>query len=309
MKNSGAWLENKEIVLKQFWKNLFVGEISPDKYSILQYTQSKDIDIDIEKNYIPLLVSIKKVLEGFSKEEQRLMEYAIKNMAEELFMIEGSHKEVIAFNENSILVMFELDQYSNKNDFTELIKTSCQMLIKVVKQHFKMIISCYVGIQDSIYMIPNQIEKLQVIDFQNVAYQDISLLESYKHYHIEYNNSMFSVWSELIQSNKFYRVLDEIKQMLTAEESLKKIDRKFLQNFYQDYYYILIVFSVKRNIFLSELFGDDKSLRTFQNALNSLDSLLDWVEYTIEVIKTFVDRNESIVNPVDKTKKHIENHI
>jgi two-component system, response regulator YesN len=309
-KNSGAWLENKETVLKQFWKDFFVGDISPNKESLLRYIKSKDIDIDIEKNYIPVLVSIKKVSEDFAKNEQRLMEYSIKNMSDELFVVEEMPKEIIAFNEKSILIMFELEKSLNNKEYTESIKGCCQELIKVVKQYFKMVICCYIGNQDSIYAMPNQIESLQIIDFNNIVYQqDIYLLQTYRHYHFEYSNSIFTAWSELIQENKFHRLLSEIKKILTAEENLKKIDRRFLQNFYQDFYFILITFSAKQGIFLSELFGDIKSQKIFQNALTSLDDLLKWVEFTIYKIRDYVDSNENMASPVDKTKKYIENHI
>jgi two-component system, response regulator YesN len=169
-----------------------------------------------------------------------------------------------------------------------------------------MTICCYIGTQDSIYAMPNQIENMQTIDFNNVAYnQEIFLSSSYRHYNYKYNNSIFTKWSDYIQTNKFQDLLSEVKQELSAE----KIDRKFLQNFYQDFYFVLISFSAKNRLFLSELFGDSRSQQLFQNGLTSLTDLLRWVEYTISIIKDFVDKSKEISNPVDKTKKYIENHI
>jgi two-component system, response regulator YesN len=310
-KNSGAWLENKNIVLKQFWKDFFIGDISSDEESLLRYIQSRDIDISLEKNYIPVLVSIKKTSEDLTKNERRLLEFAIKNISDELFTIEEINKEVIEFTENSVLIMFDLNKSIDNKEYTQLIKDCCEKLIQVVKVYYKMMtICCYIGTKDSIYAMPNQIENMQTIDFNNVAYhQDIFLLSSYRHYHIEYNNSIFTKWGEYIQINKFQDLLSEAKQMLTSEINIKKIDRKFLQNFYQDFYFVLISFSAKNRVFLSELFGDNKSQQIFQNGLTSLTDLLRWVEYTISIIKEFVEENEVISNPVDKTKKYIENHI
>jgi two-component system, response regulator YesN len=310
-KNSGAWLENKNIVLKQFWKDFFIGDISPDKESLLRYIQARDIDISLENNYIPVLVSIKKTSEDLTKNERRLLEFAIKNISDELFLIEGVNKEVIEFTENSVLIMFDLNKSLDNKEYTQLIKVSCEQLIQVIKVYYKMMtICCYIGTQDSIYTMPNQIENMQTIDFNNVAYhQDIFLLRSFRQYYLEYNNSIFTKWSEYIQTNKFQDLLSEVKQMLTSEINLKKIDRKFLQNFYQDFYFVLISFAAKNRVFLSELFGDNRSQHIFQNGLTSLTDLLRWVEYTISILKGFVEKNEEISNPVDKTKKYIENHI
>jgi two-component system response regulator YesN len=309
-KNSGAWLQNKDIVLKQFWKDFFVGEISPDKESLKRYIQDKNIDIDVENDYMPVLISIKKWNEEFSREDQRLMDYSLKNISQELFVIENITKEVIEFTDDSVLIMFKFDKPLSNTDITVALKACCEKLIKVVKQYFKMFVSCYIGNPESIYMMPAQIESLQVIDFNNVTFhKEIHLLQDYKHYHIEYSNSIFDGWNELVQNNKFHRLLNEIKQTLTTEENLKKIDRNFLWNFYQDFYYILIAFSGKHNIFLNELFGENKFSKLSQAAVTSLDDLLQWVEYSIIKMKEYVEENIDIVNPIDKTKKYVEAHI
>ncbi|MFS0778450.1 response regulator [Neobacillus sp. 3P2-tot-E-2] len=309
-KNSGAWVENKKIVLKQFWKDFFVGDISPDKESLLKYIQAKEIGIDIEKTFIPVLVCIKKYPEDSGRNEKRLLEFSIKNISEELFEIGGTNKEVMEFTENSILIMFNINKTKYCRDLTEEIKAGCEELIRVIRNYFKMTISCYIGNQDNIISIPNQIEKMQLIDFNNVAFhKDIYLLRTFRHYHIEYSNSNFTKWSEFIQKNEFVTLLNEIKAILTAEENLRKIDRKFLQNFYKDFYFVLMSFAAKHNVFLSELFGDNTSNKIFQNAFISLDDLLKWVEYTINIIKDYVEENENIDNPVNKTKKYIESHI
>lgn len=309
-KNSEAWLENKEIVLKQFWKDLFVGEIILEKESLQRYISSKDIDIDVEKQFIPILVTIKKIPDEFNKKEERLMEYSIKNMAEELFIIEDIDREIIGFGENSILIIFSLDQGLYNTNYTEQIKVCCQKLIGVIKQYFKIKICCYCGNKCGIFEVPNMIENLQVIDFNNVVlYEYVFLLQNYKQNRIDYNNLNFTVWSELMQNNKFHTIFSEIKQLLTEEENLKKINRDFLKKFLQDYYHILIIFSLKHNIFLSQLFGDEKSQKIFGMADYSLDNLLRWIEYTLDTIKQYVDRNEKSLNPIDKTKKFIEKHI
>ncbi|MEW9052886.1 MAG: response regulator, partial [Neobacillus sp.] len=187
-KNSGAWLENKKLILKQFWKDFFVGNISPEKGSLLRYIQTKDIGIDIEKKYLPVLVSIKKMSEDFSRNEKRLLEFSIVNLSEDVFEIEGIKKEVIEFTENSVLVMLELSGSLNNIDFTQQINDCCEELIKIVRKYYNMIICCYVGTSDCIYGMPNQIENLQVIDFNNVAFQQGTfLLGTYKQRHIEYS--------------------------------------------------------------------------------------------------------------------------
>ena len=312
--NSSAWLKNKSIVLKQFWKDFFVGDILPDKKSLSHYIQSKKIDVDIEKSYIPQLICIKNNLNNFTEEEQRLMEFSIRNISEEIFVIENVEKQIIAFNDNNILIMFAFDP--GLDGVENNVKACCEKLVKVIQQFFDLIICCYIGKTGSIYTIPSQIESLQVNDFQNVAYhQKVVSLPTLKQNNLayksdyNYNNSIFKSWNELTKENSFQKLFSEIRKFLMVEDKFIKINRVGLQDFYQDYYHILIAFTVKHNLFLSELFGDEQSQRYFQNAILSVDNLLQWIEYTIKTMEDYIDRNEEVTDPVEKTIKYINHHI
>lgn len=308
--NSGAWLQNKDMVARQFWKEYFVGEIVPTQESLEWYTLSKGIEINLEHNYLPVLVSIKKMRSEFTKEERRLMEFAMKNTAEEIFGQVHISKQIMTFKEGRLLIIFEKKQGDDTGSLANTIMEGLRQLIYVGKEYLKLIVCCYVGSEDSIYKMPGMIEKLHTIDFNNVALQrDITLLSTYNHSPVEYENSTFSLWADLISSNKFDTLQEEIKVLLTAEEILRKIDRQYLRDFYQGYNYLLFVFCTKHKIFLNELLRGEQMNQMLQLATTSLADLLNWIEYTTNKMKSYVVENVEAHHPVDKAKKYIEVHI
>lgn len=311
IRNSGAWLENKEVVLKQFWRDLFVGEISLEPKSLLSYIQNKAIDIDLEKDYIPVMVSIKKIEGDNSKTDKKQVEASIRQRIDDQLDLEGAQKEVIGFHENIYLVMYQIDLvFTNNIDYYQEIQTCCEWLVEEANKCCQAMVCCYVGTKGKIYKVPKQIETLEFIDFNNVAYNKMVLqLQTYKHYKLEYKNSNFNDWNELMQDNKFEKLLDSARSMLTSEENLNKIDRKFIEDFYQDFGHLLIAFALKHKVFLNQLYNDEKSREIFENAVNSLEDLLKWVEHTISSMKSYIVNNENMLTPVDKVKRYIDDRL
>lgn len=308
--NSKAWIGNKETILKQFWKDFFLGDISPNKDSILRYVKNKNIEIDLDKNYLPILLSIKKISEEFASEKNRLIIFAVLNIVKEFFEQENTDCEIMEFNENSILIIFEEDKNTNDFSHNSKIKHFCLNLVNAIKSYLNTYACCYIGKFDSILAVPNQIEQLQVMDFQNISYHQMIIeFNSNKYWNFKYHNPNYNVWSELIQTDQLDKLSFEIKKMLTSESVLREMNRDYLKMFYQDFYYILITFSLKNKIFLSELFGDSISQAMIDNATISIDNTLKWVDYSINILKLYRDRNDEIANPVDKTKRFIEEHI
>ncbi|QMV43971.1 response regulator transcription factor [Cohnella cholangitidis] len=310
-RNSGAWLQNKEAVIRQFWKDYFVGEIAPNMQSLSWYIQAKGMDINLENDYLPILVSLKEMRNEFKKDERRLMEFAIKNVSEEVFASIDISNEVMTFTENTVLIVFQLKQNEKvRNDFYKVINEKCKELITAGKEYLKLVVCCYIGTRDNIYKMPGMIENLQTIDFNNVTYQkNIILLDSYRHHPVEFKNSTLNLWTEYIANHRFHYLLDEIKKTLNAEEVLRKIDRQYLSDFCQSYNYLLFVFATKHNIFLNELLRGEQTHQLSQKAETSLADFLRWAKYTVEKMKFYVEQNIEALNPVDKTKKYIEARI
>lgn len=169
--NSNSWIQNKKTVVKQFWKDFFLGEISPNRDSLTNYFRQKRLDFDLEKGYLPILIVTKKWTEEFSKVDQKLLQYALRNIADELVVIHETEKDMISFSDTSVLVMLRMNPGLDVKHLYKRIEECCRLLIDAAEKYIKEIVCCYVGLKQTIYDMPAIIESLQEGDFNNVIYE------------------------------------------------------------------------------------------------------------------------------------------
>ncbi|MNO14184.1 Melibiose operon regulatory protein [compost metagenome] len=308
--NSRSWLQNKRFVVKQFWKDFFFGEISANRASLMNYFRSKSLDIDLDKTYLPVLISTKKWTEPVSKEDQKLLHYALRNIAEEIFVVPGTTQEVLQFSHTSILIMVQLGGDVEEKTISEGLKSCCQQLREAAKSHIKEIVCCYIGTGDTIYEMPSQIELLQTVDFNNVILErSITYLQEDKEYPMYYLDNAFTEWREWIERGKFEQVLHEIMHTLSSEKLKSALTRDDLRNFSRDFFLLIFGFARGHNIFMNELFGDEKSNILSEESTRSLEGMLTWVEFAIAKMQAYEKEISSRNDPVDKTREYINAHL
>lgn len=304
------WQDSLKDISKQFWKDLFSGDIAPSKDSIEHYWEQKHSDFSIEKNYFPILVSIKHWEHNISRQDQKLVSYAIRNMAEELFAITDAELDVLPFSDNHILVMFCLNKEVERTELT-IISEACHKIASASKQHLNTIVCCYIGKPADVCDIPDQLETLQVMDFNHVMFSQnpISLNELDDYRSLEREDRDFKTWLELLQVGQYERIQENIRKTLSREIEKYGIDRRYLGEVYREFYLLLFEFTHKYNIFMSELFSDEKSVYLLENAAKSLDVFLEWTAYALRKLSVYEKENMGETDPVQKIKKFIQKQL
>jgi len=309
--NSTSWIQNKRTLLKQFWKDFFLGEISPNKESLNNYFRQKRLDIRLDYSYLPILIVTKKWMEPLNKDDQKLLQYALRNITEELVVIPEAEHEVIPFSETSILIMLQMDGCLEVNPIYSQIEHCCRQVTEAAVKYIKEVVCCYVGVKESIYEMPSVIESLQEMDFNNVIHQsNIFYLhlaknkEAYPH-----SENPIDQWREWIQQERYNQVQNEIEERLTPHKQKVHMNRDFLKRFIMDFQYLIFSFASDRSIFINELFGDEQLNQLLEKASESLDDLRTWVTYAMGVMKSFDQDNANRDNPIERTKQFIQMHL
>lgn len=306
--NSISWLDNKDTLRKQFWKDLFMGEIEPSEISIKEYLEQKHLSVPLEDTYMPILVSVKHWPPHIVKDDHRLFQFALLNMAQEIFDVPDTHVEISPFSSDTMLLMLSRKP-GTTDDLLSTVQMCCETMVSVVQEYIEMVISCYIGEPDVIYGIPNQLEVLQTMDFNNVVLsRNILLYRQYTRSTLTYQNHDFIEWESLLEQNYFDETAEQIRRFLESVNHLHQMNREFLHYFYRDFYFLLFSFTRKHHVFLDELFADKTSERISQEGTSSLEGLLQWVDYALEKLRSFV--KESVGgDPVEKTKRYINDHL
>ena len=300
--HSTSWLQNKETLLKQFWMDFFVGEIAPNEYSVKYYINQKHLDIALDNNFLPILVSIKKWDEIINKEDYKLFLYALRNIVQEIFVLPDTRIEVIPFIDNTLLIMLSRKAHMTF-ELSEIATKDCSSIIQAALKYLKLTICCYIGEPDRIYEIPNQLEELHTMDFNNVALlHNILFYSQYRDNAVEYKNDIFVNLAELLEHKDFDKAAKEIHRFFGNMDYTNKVNREFLNNFYRDFYYLLFAFARKNSLSLDELFANEEAGKT---DIASLNILLQSEHYPFHNLRDL----DAGGNPEEKTKRYIMDHL
>ena len=306
---NSSWEDNKKAISKQFWKDLFVGDIYPSIESIKNYLSQHHLDIRIESScFLPVLISPKRFSEDMGQADHKLMLYALRNMTEELLAMEDISYEFQALSGDTSLMMLALPK-SHRIQGDILLK-QCAKLVHFSKEYLNITVCCYIGTAAKVTEIPSQIETLQVMDFNNVILTNsVMELEKYDEYHLpdqDQGKSVFKDCRLLLERRKYD---DLMKSIAAALKSAEVANRNGLERFYINFYILLYDFAEKHFIFLDKLFDDEKSQRLAAAARNSVEDMRQWTDYAVSVLREFDHTNTEYLRPVDLTRFYIENHL
>jgi two-component system response regulator YesN len=159
--------------------------------------------------------------------------------------------------------------------------------------------------------MPSIIEALQERDFNNVIHEsEVFYLKQERRPHSSVQSEFpIAQWREWLRQGRYNQVEDDITTRLTSKEQRLKINREFLNKFIRDFYYLIFGFTHDRSIFINELLGDEESNQLFENASESLEGMLKWVNHAIILMRNFDKENANRDLPVEQTKKYIHIHL
>lgn len=304
------WEKGRRAVEKQFWRELFIGDIAANESSIAGYIKRSHLDIPVDGKFVPVLVSPKRMPENLSLEDRKIFRFSLRNVTEEIMRMKEVRTEIEALSEDKILVVLTVIKDIREEELELMIRKKCESLVEAADTYLHMQVCCYVGDKVSISDIPAQIEQLHTMDFNNLVLHKMVLFISQaaaipqKLKYIDYIVERYRK-----DQGSFTSLMEEIQQILTAEAGRIAFDREFMSQFYLGMYYIMNEFSRKNNVFLGELVDADKNRRLLQKAENSMGELVEWLQYIRETLQDF-EKDESFrETPVNKVKEYIGEHL
>ena len=160
------WEESRQDIIRQFWNDLFIGDIAPNMESITAYKQKKHISYDTSKRFCPIFIKIQAMPEDVQRKNWNLLAYGLRNMASELFETEHIRHEVMAFGGTDTLIMLSFEIGMDEAAVEARARECSNQLIDAALRHIHIQICAYVGKPSGICDVPDQIALLQLEDYE-----------------------------------------------------------------------------------------------------------------------------------------------
>ncbi|WP_455616971.1 response regulator transcription factor [Eisenbergiella sp.] len=293
---SSNWEKNHKMVERQFWRSLFIGELPFSEAGISSCIERYQLDIPIHGSFLPILISPRRLPDkNRSQEDDRIIDFALRNVAEELFFIPGCGHKVEYMSEHKVLVILTLNGILREDQYGCAVKC-CQNFIMAAKKYLHERCCCYIGETVSILEIPAQMENLHIMDMNNVIlpWGILSAAERKR----EREKFETDFWT--VNTVKDY-YLQSIKEMPS--------DTKDMEQVYLDIYYFMDFFYNKNNIHPRD-FIDTKQAWRLENEEGDRDEkLFKWIQLVIENIAVAESAHMSGSSPINNVREYVRSHI
>ncbi|KRF04150.1 AraC family transcriptional regulator [Paenibacillus sp. Soil766] len=314
------WFQHQPMLIERFWIDLIHQAIPPAAEAVRNAAAERNIPYDEAMTVVPVLLSVQRWHKKLTLREEKIMEYALKNAAEELIVGNKQNGQVIALDSGRLLAILPADNHA---EFEILLKNKCESYIEACGQYFYCDLSCYIGSPihgQDMYAMVNQ---LRDVEKSNVAYNNkVFHISNFQVQFTHHELPNMGLWAVMLKEGEFSKVLQEAITYLEQKVQQDRLDANLLQLFYQDFQQMMYVALQNKGIQAHQLFSDPISLNFTETATRSVTNLLSWMNHTMSRAVEFlgsIEQSESVVNRVisyiklhiaeDLSREDIANHV
>ncbi|WP_234118111.1 response regulator transcription factor [Clostridium hydrogenum] len=298
------WLNNKKIMLQNFWRELLFFGISNDFNSIKEEIEIRNLKLDISEQYYLVLISVIKSENKGILINNQTFEYALKKLSAETIICELDFDNIIYYvNDRTHNVLIILPS----SKFNKEIKAGCLNFIDSCDMYLKCRAACYISDGVEMSSLADRRVNLEEMDQNNIVfrnkvflYGDKDVFNTKGQYSID-----ISVVSELLENREKIKIVNYMKEELELLRARKNLDASAMYSMHQDFMQVIYAFLYKNEIQAHNLFSDKVSQKLSINANNSIFDMLKWIHFITTKTIDYLDEVKKSYTIIDKAKNYI----
>lgn len=302
------WIQHQPLLIERFWLDILNRSISSRPDSIREAAAVRNIPYTEQMTFIPILIVVKRWHKSLNMRDEKILEYALRNSAEELLLKLGSYGQLLPFGQGSLLAILSIDPWTNNEEIQ--LRQNCEVFIRSCREYFYCDLSCYVGRPAKAHELPAMTDRLQAKDRNNVALDNlVQLLDGQVEAPAALHEPELQVWSLLLKEGSTEKLASEVARYLEGPTQVMGLDAKRLHQFHQDFLQMVYSFLQSKGIQARQLFSDDESMEMSLHASRSVRDMIIWCRHIIAKAKEYVLTIEHSESVVDRVTAYIAQHI
>lgn len=302
------WMKHRALVVERFWLDLINHTIPSHPDSIRKQAEHLQLPILEGNTYLPMLISVQKWNRPLSRRDEKIMEYALKNSAEEIIIGKQLNGIFFFLDRGKMLGIISIEKIE-ANDHEQLMK-ECYHYLEKCMQYFHCDISCYFGKIVEPQHMADMVATLRQRDRNNVAFYNkvfpyVDALDISHSIELPESN----VWLSLLKTGTKDGVIEEVENYLQRLVQKQMIDANILHQFHQDFMQALYSFLNISGIQARRLYGDEISRSLSELAGRSVDDLLTWVHHALDKAVNQAKAVEETETVVQSVRRYIIKNI
>ncbi|RTE09194.1 response regulator transcription factor [Paenibacillus whitsoniae] len=298
------WLKHHAFIIERFWVDLINHSIPSQPAAIRDQVDLHHIPITEESVFLPILISVQKWKKEMNRRDEKILEYALKNSAEEILIGDGANGICFHLDRGVLLVIMVANRGTNW-DYERLYR-ACERYIHSCNAYFYCDLSCYFGNAVEAYEMAGMVAQLRRHDRNNVAFVNQVFL------HHEFEAAIphaklpaLGVVASLMKTATKDAVIHEVESIVRSLINNHGINAEMLHQFNQNFTQVVFSYLNLRGIEANQLFGDEASRHISESAVRSISEMLVWVRHAVSKAMIHADAVKETEKIVQTVKAYI----
>lgn len=301
------WAErNRREIKRTFWFHLLSGGTVHTKREIGRELERIGLALDLEKPY-RLIVSRATNMEG---------DIEMYGRALVMFMLENMHSELLmGVPDSEDIISFEHREYGNfvvvcDGSEEDVLKERCGGLIRKIENLLECTLTCCISracTMEEFYEVYHTAGDLlsRNIVYYGEAFYEEQAVEMEQGPRQILKLAQMESYLEAADKKAF---LDFLKKVMNAELRQKCLNREMLKQISGEIQQAVYAHLAKQGIQVSQLLGDETSLRLQGKADQSVTDMLRWVNYLLDHVFAYEEEIRKSQTIIDKINLFIQEH-
>lgn len=305
---SRLWLKHQPLLTERFWQDILQERI-PSEYDEIRHAAERINLPGLEElKLMPVLIRVQRWNEEMSARDEKLMEFGLKNVAQEMLLAEEGSG--IVFDTTPGRLMMLLYQDSFRAFDSDGLRKTLEQFIRTSHELLKVDICCYVGMDIFCFELPAMAARLLAVDRNNVSRANqVIFLGRENDALVDIPLPNAGVLLAMLERLEGAKASAEVSAYLAALSRTTQLNAYALHQLQHFFMNLFFSFSKSKNIDLPKLFSDQPSRECFDAALLSVDGLKRWSSFCIDRLCGAVRGLEKTESVVVRTKRYIEEHL
>jgi len=296
------WKKHHSLIIERFWIDLINHSIPSNKLAIRTQIDHNQLPITEETVFLPVLISVQSWKKELNRRDEKIMEYALKNYAQEI-IIQNDTNGLFFFIDRGMLLGVMTTGTSMELDSSWISKTF-EQYIESCNHYFFCDVSCYIGQPVEAHQMADMVALLRQKDKNNVAFTNkLFFFDTEEELKQDIVMPKLNFWISILKTGDKEAVIQEVENFLGQLVQNQTIDVKLFRQFHQDFMQSLYFYLNVEGIQAHHLFGDEQSLLLSQKAGLSVRDMLNWTYHSVNKAMDhvkIVEQSDSVVQTVQR---------
>lgn len=305
------WSKHQHLVVERFWADVLNRTISSDPTNILKAAKERNIHFDEGMSFLPVMVTVRRWHAPLSPGDVHLMNFALKNIAEEVILSGDENGMIIGLDQGVLLCILTLSgDESGWAPILNRMGEKCESYIEACSRYFKCDLSCYIGNKAGVHELASIVDRLTALSRDNVAFDNrVFTLCAETARECVFNLPDMGVWSVMLLEGLKDKMLREVEAYMENLVKQAAINAQVLQQFHQDFLQMAYSVLKQRGIQAHQLFNDYISMELYANAARSVKDMLAWVRHIVTKGAEYSSAIRLSQPVIDRVLKYISLHL